>query len=536
MTEFEDIIKVIFDKTKTDTVFTYPGTPGQHIYEYVLENDNLEINQVVREQHLLHLAQTRYYRKLEQGKEEIPVVVVSGGMGEGMASQPLVAGSLSAPILMIVTEPGLEHKGNSNNTVYQTDRGKTPEKIENNEALRNHDNVEERMLFDKSKDLNDLETMLDSIKDSKGVGVLHLPQYKYKDANEGYSEVVEKQTESLDKEVIHDRLKDSDNPVIFVGRGVKHPKKVRKVKEIANNSGAVITSSWQMDGYFEDNYAGSLGVCGTPSANEAFFQSDLVLAIGTSVNLLQSSLNPEILEEFKKKVIQIDDSDYLDSSLVKARSNDSIEEVLNTLESVEGDKWFRYESYGLEMFEDVVPDNIKAVGEVIRENFSDRAVTLGVGNAMVWLPAVMGPEVKKESSRTGSMGEVIAGLNREDKPIIVVGDGEFEMDLSIIPEALQQDSAATIIVTWNKRLGLVTERQEEKTGEILTPKENYVNYERLGEGFEGVKSHVPETPGEIRTLLKNCLNNERVDIVAIPIEEKISTEIFDLTRLPRLSD
>ncbi|MFB6180489.1 MAG: hypothetical protein ABEJ93_01300 [Candidatus Nanohalobium sp.] len=66
---------------------------------------------------------------MKHGCGEIPVVVVSRGMGEGMVSQPLISGSISAPVLPVVCEPVHAHTGNSANTLYQTNRGKLGEKI-----------------------------------------------------------------------------------------------------------------------------------------------------------------------------------------------------------------------------------------------------------------------------------------------------------------------------------------------------------------------------------------------------------------------
>lgn len=536
MSRFNNIAETIFEKTNTDKIYTYPGTPGQHLYKYVKKKPELEIQQVVREQHLLHLAQTRYYNKLEEGEKEIPVVVVSGAMGEGMASQPLIAGTISAPILMIVTESIFEHKGNDNNTVYQSGRGKTPEKIEDREILREHDNVERRVLFRDSDNLNEIKEMIEDIQEEKGVGVLHLPWYAYEEKNQEYNKLVDEQPETITAEEVKKEWDNSEKPIIHVGRGIKEPEKRELIQKIARKSGATITSTWQMDGYFKENFAGSLGVCGTPSANEAFHRSDLVLALGTSLNNLQTSLNPDKMKEFKDKVIQLSGSSRNNSYITKKQSEEDIKTVLEALENLEGSQWFEFDNYGLDYFEEEIPDNMKAVSEIFREEFSDRVITLGVGNAMIWLSAALGPEIKKETSRTGSMGEAISGLNRENKPVIVLGDGEFEMDISIIPEALEQNSNATIIITWNKRLGLVTERQEKKTGEILTPKSEYINYEEIGKGFIGVKSHLVESPKEIKNTLRECLDSNRVDIVTIPIEEKISSEIFDLSRLPKLSD
>ncbi|MFB6208237.1 MAG: thiamine pyrophosphate-binding protein [Candidatus Nanohaloarchaea archaeon] len=83
MSGIDSVMDTILDGAGVGKIFTYPGTSGKYIYEYILELDDVELTQGVREQHLLYLAQTRYYRKVGKGEEEIPIVVVSGGMGGG---------------------------------------------------------------------------------------------------------------------------------------------------------------------------------------------------------------------------------------------------------------------------------------------------------------------------------------------------------------------------------------------------------------------------------------------------------------------
>ncbi len=528
------IMEEIRAETGCSTVFTYPGTPGQYAYEYVLDHEDMELRQAVREQHLLHLAQTHYYRTLEEGDPEIPVVIVSGDMGEGMASQPLIAGSLSAPMLIIVAEPMLEHNGNALNTFYQTDRGSTPEKLDDDSVLHEHDNVEDRMLFRDMDQLDDLTSMINRLWETHGIGILHLPAYAHQEPAPETEDVTDWTPDTLTADELQDRWESAERPLLYVGRGVKHPDVRDRIQELAEQTGAVITSSWHMDGYFDDNYAGCIGICGTPSANEAFFQSDLVVALGTSINITQTSTDPATIAAFQDKVVQVEESTLRDSTFVNAWAQTDIDTALDTLAGRTGDCWTDIDDYGLDRLDRYVPDRMQAAGELIRDEYDDRMITLGVGNAMVWLPAVIGPDVRKDTSRSVSMGEIAAGLNWEDNPIIFVGDGEFEMDLSILLEARHQDADATFIVTWNKRLGLVTERQEQKVGEVLTPKQNYVDYNSIGTGINGVQSHVPETPDAVKATLRDCIDNDRVDIVAIPIEETLSSDLFSLDTLPRM--
>jgi thiamine pyrophosphate-dependent acetolactate synthase large subunit-like protein len=532
MADSETIVGTILDKTGTGKVFTYPGSPPAKLYREVQES-SAELVQGVREQHLLHMAQTRYYRKLEEGEPEIPVVIVSGEMGEAMVSQPLIAGSISAPILLVVAEPRFGHEGNAQNIAHQSSRAKTPEKVED-DVLANHDNVVDRTLLCNCSETGVIEEMIEKIEKEKDVGVLHVPVYSHSDVDESFVDCMKPETETIEADQLEEEFEDSLKSAFIVGRGCKESETRQKVAEAADQMGAVITTTWQMDGYFEDNFAGSVGICGVPAANEAVMQADKVLAIGTSLQNLLTSFNPEIINEFKSKTVQIDPNPRRKCLFAEKWVQTEAQNALEALENVEGDHWFEFDGYGLDRLREEIPENIRAIGQVVREEYSEKVVNMGVGNSVVWLPHVLGPGVRKETSRIGSMGESVAGLNREDNPLIVLGDGELEMDLSLITEAQYVDNGATIVVVNNQRLGLVTERQENSFGEILTPKQNPIDYKNLADGFNGVEGHTPVTAEDVRKTLRYCLESDQIDIVEVKVEERMSQEIWKPGDLPRL--
>lgn len=534
MLEANEIIRTVLHSTDAEKVFTYPGSPPEKLYVEI-EEQGIELVQTVREQHLLHLAQTRYYKELENGNEEIPVVVVSGEMGEAMMSQPLLAGSISAPILILVAEPVFPHKGNALNIAHQSSRSKTQEKIDNQKALAYHDNVKERILLREDTDTEKIGELVQKIKQEQDVGIIHIPKYAYQKTDESVKKCMMPEPEKIGLEEVKEDLNNASKPVFVVGRGCKHVDTRQKIKEAARNNGAVITTTWQMDSYFEDNYAGTIGLAGTPSANEAVFQSDNIIALGTSLQNLLTSFDPETIERIKQKTTQVEVNPRRRSMFASKWAETKVDQVIKAISSLEGEKWFE-ERYGNEELINYIPEPVKVLGETIREEYPNKVVNLGVGNSTIWIPHVLGPEIRKETSRTGSMGELAAGINREEEPLLVLGDGELEMDISLITEAQYQDTAATIIVVNNRRLGLVIERQEKSQGEKITPKKNPINYESLGSAFKGVESHTPRGKKEIRNTLRDCIGSGRIDIVEIKVEEKMSESIADLKGLPRLKN
>ncbi|MFQ3308126.1 MAG: thiamine pyrophosphate-dependent acetolactate synthase large subunit-like protein [Candidatus Nanohaloarchaea archaeon] len=530
MVSAENIINTILDRTNCSKVFTYPGTPPAKLYKEV-ERSSAELVQGVREQHLTHLAQTRYYKKLEQGNEEIPVIIVSGEMGEAMMMQGLLAGSITSPCLVIVAESRFEHVDNSINIAHQTDRGSTHDKLDNSDVLRRHENVHHRVLLQDGDDLDDVETMIQELKEKKEVGIVHVPIYSHDSSEGGYLSEPEK----IDQSRLQNRWNEAEKPMIVAGRGAKDPKVRDMIENLSKSSGAPLAVSIPMEGYFEDNYVGRIGMMGTPSANQAFKEADLVLSIGTSMQNVITSFGENNIQEFREKTVQVEPNPRRRSFFVGSYIEGSAGEVLSELNS-EKEEWLSSNDYGLEDKRKFIPEPVNALGQLIREDFSDKVVTLGVGNSVIWLPYSLGPEIRKETSRSGSMGEVVAGLNREENPILVLGDGELEMDLSLIVEAQYRTESAALFIINNQRLGLVTEIQEKQFDEKITPKDNSVNFQDLGESFKGVESFSAEKAEEVDEKARKAINSDKISLVEIKVEEDLHSELFDVNALPDLDN
>jgi thiamine pyrophosphate-dependent acetolactate synthase large subunit-like protein len=536
MLKASEIVELIKEKGGKSKAFTYPGSPPRYIYKEA-EKQGIDVQQVVREQHMPHMAQTRYFSKLEDGEEELPVVIASGEMGEAMMSQGLLAGSISSPCLVIVAEERFEHVDNALNIAHHTDRGKTPEKMSNEKQLFEHENIAGRILIEDS--LESLEHLIDKIQSEKSVGIVHIPLYSLEDFDEQIEDqdAWKEKPKQMESEELGEKLVEADKPLIVAGKGAKHKEKRQRIADIADRIGAPIAVTMQMEGYFEDNYVGRIGTMGTPSANQAFVESDLVISFGTSMNNLITSYNSDNIQDFKDKTVQIEPNPGRVSNFVGSYMQDD-EKALETIENtdIESDNWFDLQNYGSSQKFDYIPDNVLKLGQLMKDDWSDKAVTLGVGNHMVWMSYALGPDVKKEVSRVGSMGEFVSGINREENPVIVTGDGEFEMDLSVLLEAQYQDQHPNIFVINNTRLGMVTEPQEAEFGDIITPKqERPVEYSELEKVFPNMKSYSVEDENRLEEVFEEIVDNpETTFVVEIKVNKPFNPELYSTDTLPTL--
>lgn len=530
-----ELMDDVLSRTECSSVFTYPGSPPRHLYDAVRKAEGVELVQVVREQHLLHAAQAHHFRTLETGDEEIPVVIVSGEMGEAMMSQPLLAGSISSPCLVIVAESIFPHVGSANSINHQSARGLTHRELsEYRGAMSRHDGIVDRVMIGDDTDISPVRELIEDIRKERGVGIIHLPEYAY-NPNPELDAALDHTAILLNEEETARRWERAERPLILAGGGAKHPEDREQIEQIADGAGAPIVVTMAMEGYFEENYAGRIGVIGDEAANRAVEEADFVLALGTPLNDLHTSMDASNIRIFQRKTVQVNTNHQHFSPFAFAHVPATVEDVLAELEPKEGKCWFKgWEDEN--QARDAIPDSVLELGDLFREEFDDRVINFGVGNSSLWLPYAIGPNVRKEISRSGSMGEAVSALFREKNPILVLGDGEFEMNLSLVTEAQYNAPSATIFVVNNRRLGLVTERQERQFGSILTPKEDPIDYERFADGFKGVESFTVSSPEDVKEVARTALNSGRVSVVEVEVEEWLAADVCSFSRLPGVDE
>ena len=99
----------------------------------------------------------------------------------------------------------------------------------------------------------------------------------------------------------------AERPLILCGTGVKFSKTSEQIKELSLSLGLPVQTGWSHDTIETSfqNYAGRPGTIGTRDANLIQQASDLVIVLGSRLNIRQISYN---LESFSrdKTVIQVD--------------------------------------------------------------------------------------------------------------------------------------------------------------------------------------------------------------------------------------
>ena len=144
-------------------------------------------------------------------------------------------------------------------------------------------------------------------------------------------------------EKIVNLLKESKRPVIIAGRGIRIARATKILAEFVEEFGIpVVTPFLAIDNIKSDhgNYIGKTGVKGNRPANFAMQNSDLILAIGTSLHVTVISYNyKQFAREAKKIVIDIDDTSHKKKTItidhfIKADAKEALLALIQTSKKI----------------------------------------------------------------------------------------------------------------------------------------------------------------------------------------------------------
>ena len=283
---------------------------------------------------------------------------------------------------------------------------------------------------------------------------------KNKEGTEAYGALEgDKLSTEIDK--IIEKLHQSKRPVILAGSGVRLSESYTIFHEVINKLGIPVTTAWNAHDVIEDDhnlYVGRPGSVGNRAGNFSVQSSDLLIVLGSRLNIRQISYNWKAFapnaykimididkEELNKPTLSIDHSlhadlfeflNCLNSKLDKYKRSDDHHSYLN---------WCRERK---EKYPVVLPEYYKKengfvnpyvfVDLLFRELKEDDIIVTGDGTAGVCTPQAA--DIKKNqrlysNSGSASMGyDLPAAIgahyaNPEKRIICITGDGSIMMNL-----------------------------------------------------------------------------------------------------------
>ncbi|KAI9815328.1 MAG: Acetolactate synthase, mitochondrial [Pycnora praestabilis] len=348
-------------------------------------------------------------------------------------------------------------------------------------------------------------------------------------------------------------------PVIYAGQGlIALPEGPVILKELADKASIPVTTTLQGLGGFDELDEKSLhmlGMHGSPYANMAMQESDLIIALGARfddrVTLNIAKFAPQAKAAAVEKRGGIVHFEIMPKNINK---------VVQATEAVEGDvaanlalllphvekkasrpEWFSQINDWKKRFpfayEKETPDGLIKPQTVIEklsiltEDIKDRTIiTTGVGQHQMWAAQHFRwrhPRTMVTSGGLGTMGyglpaAIGAKVARPDALVVDIdGDASFNMTLTELSTAAQFNIAVKIIILNNEEQGMVTQWQS------LFYEDRYAHTHQKNPDFikladaMGVQAQRCIAPGEVTEKLKWLIESDGPALLEVVTDKKV---------------
>ncbi len=280
-------------------------------------------------------------------------------------------------------------------------------------------------------------------------------------------------------------LKLSKRPLVIVGRGLRVADSIEKFYSFINKYNIpVVSSLLGLDAlpFEHPNRIGFIGTYGNRWANYALGNCDLLIALGTRLDLRQTGSNVDSFQD-NKRIFHIDcDKAELKSRLEKSETLQCDLDIF--FDYALKDKSFKFNSatwlaeinFQKQKRSDILElDNIKGINpnEFIHalSKCSDAAkvFTADVGNNQMWTAQSL--ELNKDqrfltSGGMGAMGYSLpaaigASIANNKAPVVAIsGDGGFQINIQELQTIKRNNLPVKIIILNNKCLGMIRQFQD----------------------------------------------------------------------------
>jgi acetolactate synthase-1/2/3 large subunit len=312
-----------------------------------------------------------------------------------------------------------------------------------------------------------------------------MPQSKQRDTTLGnnFETTAKKDLDNVFFE-IKELIESASNPVVLVGGGVRASGMSAKLREFLHESQLpYVVSLMGIDGadHQKDNFLGFIGSYGNRWANNALAQSDLLLVLGSRLDVRQTGAD---IKKFSvdKKIIRVDiDTAELEGRIkadisIECHLGQMIDYFLenklelNCSELVEKSLAIkRSNPQEREQKSDLILNPtiaIEAISEIFKES---NGYIVDVGQHQMWAAQSLSLEPNQRFITSGGLGAmgfalpaaIGASLGKSGRWVVVVGDGCLQLSSQELQTISHYDLPITICVFNNSQHGMVAQFQEE---------------------------------------------------------------------------
>jgi acetolactate synthase I/II/III large subunit len=350
-------------------------------------------------------------------------------------------------------------------------------------------------------------------------------------------------------------LLSSKRPVILAGTGVSISKTQDLLLELAEVTSTPVVTAWTHDLFdnSSDLYGGRAGTIGTRPGNFVLQNSDLILILGSRLNIRQVSYNWKSFAPSAKKIwididpfelqkpfpdaqikLVVDLSTFLPNLLVEVRALEK-----SKAESREG--WINWVNRIRELYEPKAEDYSSPNGEINPYHFvfslfgelgPDHIVACGNASACI-IPFQVGALNSGtrmfSNSGSASMGYDLpaaigsAAANPRGRVVALAGDGSIMMNIQELATLVHENLDVAIIVLDNGGYLSIKQTQVNffgrESGASVDSGLGFPNFEILGSAF-GIPTNRLEAKPTWRSDLKNFLNGVGPRMLVVPLDPR----------------
>ncbi|TWR31171.1 thiamine pyrophosphate-binding protein [Mucilaginibacter pallidiroseus] len=345
----------------------------------------------------------------------------------------------------------------------------------------------------------------------------------------------------LDKAVLLDiagAIKDAKRPLLLVGRGVRAAFATQAMMEFVDKTHLpVITTLLAVDAIpFDNPYrVGFIGSYGNRWANIAFGECDLLIVVGSRLDIRQTGADTKFFED--RTIYHVDcEAEEINNRIrgcipVIADAKLFFEDFTNALSDVEfvqPKAWVDYIQDLKEQWPDVkelTPNGINPnvfIHKLSQHSQAAKCYLADVGSHQMW--AAQSVEVGDDqlfltSGGMGAMGYALpAGIGAcfglGVKPVIViVGDGCMQINIQELQTIVRNKLPVKVIVMNNRNLGMIRQFQDsyfESRYQSTYWGYTAPDFEKVAEAY-GINAATINTEDEIDSAVEWMWNSENAD-------------------------
>ncbi len=355
------------------------------------------------------------------------------------------------------------------------------------------------------------------------------------------------ETETTDFADLLSMILNSQRPLVLAGGGIRISKATRQFSNfIEKFQIPVVTSLMGLDSISSDSplKIGMIGSYGNRWANRALMRSDLLIVLGSRLDIRQTGADIGLFKK-DKKIIRID----IDDTEIGGRvaSDNSYHSSLNTffdfMEAID----YKSNPLHLQLLHNAVeysqehsqaneqPSlngiNPSTLMEMISDMFTNsKGYVVDVGQHQMWAAqslVLKGNQRFLTSGGLGAMGFSIpasigAWHASPGKWVTILGDGCAQISMSELQSLKSIQPNLAIIIMNNHQQGMVAQFQEENLGSrYIGTRSGYStpNFAKVAEAF-GIKSFQASSIDECRRIFGAVNNLEEPVIIEINIPQK----------------